>query len=611
MAYKGNDAVNTYRIRTATDLNNLASGGVITISQNTQLIFENTSSITTSNRFNITGGALQLNSIGGVRSITYTGGGTFFTLSGSGELDQDEVNINGSTTGTLFDSTSSGQIEIENSNFTAWSNLGEVKDGGSLFVMRNCLFVIFTDGLYLDVANMQLNTVLSVLTSEPSSLFLEITTKSESAQYTIQDSGSLGYPSTPFRISQSNTNGMRCAVNNCVSSSSSLFDTSGTTGTFTAVADASITSTTITSVTDNSGVARFNFTGGTVYVNQEVVISGFVTNTTYNTTGIITATDGTSYFEIRDEYTQVAYTGTEASVGSFTSDSVTLTDTGTTLANNDYIKIETDNSSDYDGSTQVYNKQTNSVQVNRAWTVSQTGEWSKQGLDQSDKRNLATGNRNFVDSKAIAYAHIEGNTTFTTISASDTYQDINITGMSGSITAFATNGAGGTTVTSATHELLEYNNIEITGTTNYNGLYTIFNVTTNTFDISKAFTVDDATGTWYIRLNLDDITQRFKLINSVTGEIEYTGAENFIGIYTVIVTASKTGNAESYLFSVYKNGVLVDHTPYIRRVVTTASSITIYEIPVELSTGDRLRPIVSAVGGTDNILFSNVEIRIS
>ncbi len=69
----------------------------------------------------------------------------------------------------------------------------------------------------------------------------------------------------------------------------------------------------------------------------------------------------------------------------------------------------------------------------------------------------------------------------------------------GSITAFAdsTTAPGvDTTVTSASHGLSNGEVVVITGTTSYNGTWTIENVTTDTFDIIIAFVADDATGTW-------------------------------------------------------------------------------------------------------------------
>ncbi len=73
------------------------------------------------------------------------------------------------------------------------------------------------------------------------------------------------------------------------------------------------------------------------------------------------------------------------------------------------------------------------------------------------------------------------------------YKDTTLTG---SITAFADAGSGQVTVTSASHGLSTNDVVTITGTTNYNGTFTIANATTNTFEITDTWVSDDATGTW-------------------------------------------------------------------------------------------------------------------
>lgn len=74
----------------------------------------------------------------------------------------------------------------------------------------------------------------------------------------------------------------------------------------------------IDTVSDSGGTARFNFASGpTLFVGQRVIISGFTTNTDYNGTYNVTATDGTTYFEV----TGISFGTTEvgalaASIGS-------------------------------------------------------------------------------------------------------------------------------------------------------------------------------------------------------------------------------------------------------------------------------------------------------
>ncbi len=71
------------------------------------------------------------------------------------------------------------------------------------------------------------------------------------------------------------------------------------------------------------------------------------------------------------------------------------------------------------------------------------------------------------------------------------------TPVTGSITAFASNGTLGTKVTSAAHGL-KGGKVTITSTTNYNGVFYIQDVLTNSFVIAKSYVANDATGTWTI-----------------------------------------------------------------------------------------------------------------
>lgn len=56
----------------------------------------------------------------------------------------------------------------------------------------------------------------------------------------------------------------------------------------------------IVTVSDSSGTARFEAFayGPTLVVGSEVVISGYATNTAYNGSYIVSATDGSTYFEV-------------------------------------------------------------------------------------------------------------------------------------------------------------------------------------------------------------------------------------------------------------------------------------------------------------------------
>ncbi len=188
--------------------------------------------------------------------------------------------------------------------------------------------------------------------------------------------------------------------------SGDLFDTSGTNGTFTAVADATITAESITSVSTVTGFARFNYDGSpTVYTDQKVTIDGFAIYTYYNGTWVVTST-GFGWFEIG----VLPFGGSEGG-GSFDSDSITLTDTGTILSDGDTITLDTDLFTDYDVGAVVYNQLANSVQVNAEYTSTHTGSWSTRGLDQTDPRVLSVNSPSQVESKYFFLGYVNDNST--------------------------------------------------------------------------------------------------------------------------------------------------------------------------------------------------------
>jgi hypothetical protein len=71
-------------------------------------------------------------------------------------------------------------------------------------------------------------------------------------------------------------------------------------------------------------------------------------------------------------------------------------------------------------------------------------------------------------------------------------------GSTGLITAYADNGAGGTTVTSAGHGQIDNQSLFISNDSegDYDGGYNIFNTTQDTFDIATPFVANDAQGQW-------------------------------------------------------------------------------------------------------------------
>ncbi len=541
-------------------------------------------------------------------SWTYSGTGTF--LSGTGGFRSLEFfDILSSSTGTFTNLDLDGRsMNLTLCGLFLWDDLGSLSNGTFILDVSD----LFENDLGFDFTNMKITITQSNISDNEigSTPFFDVDNSFVGAKSISvnQLSGSFNAGSSLFRIQPALDITGKADISGCIFTGGQLFDTSGATGEFTVVADASVPTETITSVSDSSGVARFNFSAPpTLFVNQEVVISGYGTRTSFNGTHIITAT-GAGYFE-------VASIDYEAGVdsGSFISNSVTMTDTGTTLSDGDQITICTTNSTDYDGGAIVYNQLTNTFQINKTWGATESGTWSQAGLDQSDARVVAHDNPDYADSRYLAFGHIEENplVNTTVIGSADTYQAPNLTGTTGSITVFATNGAGGTTCTSTTHGLVENQNVVLTaGDTYYRGAYTIFNVLTNTFDIAKTFQTTVLTSTWTSGVNSD--SERFKIVDPSIAKFTYIGHEPFDGFVTVTWSVYKTGNAEDYIFSAGKNGVSPEQgAPYQKRTVTTSTSVHPVTIPVNLVEGDTVQPILASVTTTNSITVENLQIEVS
>jgi|21_taG_2_1085346.scaffolds.fasta_scaffold00651_14 hypothetical protein len=131
----------------------------------------------------------------------------------------------------------------------------------------------------------------------------------------------------------------------------------------------------------------------------------------------------------------------------------------------------------------------------------------------------------------------------------------------GPITAMASSGGGSATeITSNSHGLSNGNSVIITGTTSYDGTFTISGVTTNTFIISDTFVANDATGQWELNPNpsasVTTITSNSHGLSNgdqitITGTTGYNGTFSVSGVTTntfvisvVFSNNDATGNFE-------------------------------------------------------------------
>lgn len=396
-------------VETEADFGTIVPATRIDVTPNTTFYLKNTSTTQTLPFVLADGTSMLITALSRSSTLLYTNATEPQFQGNDIALSLTDVNLDGNSTATAFD-LDGGILSLKFPNFNRYEDIGEVKNLVDFFA-PGCFFDVISGGLTL--TNCSSATIYSALILQLDGNtfnFLTIrgprTGNDGDMQFNtnICNNDDFG---TFIRIDPDVPEGKHISITgNNVTTPGNTFDTAGATGTFTVVADAAVASTTINSVTDSSGTARFNFTvGPTVFVNQEIINTGFVTNTAYNGTFLITAT-GAGFFEAA-----LIDFGTDEASGSFTSASVTMTDTATTLVDGDTVTIDTDLATDYDGGATVYNQLTNTFQINRTFTVTQTGGWSTEGLNQKNPKVLAVGNAGGSTSEYILSSFVTDNAT--------------------------------------------------------------------------------------------------------------------------------------------------------------------------------------------------------
>lgn len=423
---------NVIEIHSAEDLDALAVAGVINIATNTTLVIK--AAITTANVFSQTTGDLTLTGdfAAGV-GLTYSGTGTFFTIKGDVSLRlKARCSITASSTGTLFDYTSSGEltgIVIDDCSMTGW-NLGTMRRGG-LIMSGNAAIILHTAPLILKNSHVDGNDV--ILFAGASVFEFEFLDPSTTVFPTVFNNlNGFSMFAAPIRIDPLLLSDATYQFNVISTGSVSIpiFDTAGVAGTFTNVVDNSIGSTSITSVTDTTGSATFNHSGTDPIVGSQIVISGYITNTAYNGTFIV-ATSSAGSFTVEDGYGIDVVFGTDEVGGSYAVTGITLTSTAHGLLDNQTLRIDTDLSTDYDGGYRIYNASANAFDVATAFTLIgiDTGTWDTSGLDESSIDVLVTGASTNRDSRNQSFGFTNDNSMSTTVT-DETYAAIDVSGFS-------------------------------------------------------------------------------------------------------------------------------------------------------------------------------------
>lgn len=225
-----------------------------------------------------------------------------------------------------------------------------------------------------------------------------------------------------------------------------------------------------------------------------------------------------------------------------------------------------------------------------------------------------------------------------------------------------------TRVTTDSTGLSVSDSILIDETVNNDGGFVIFNIAGATsFDIFKIFTVNDATGVWrdsslsqqdlavvladvqneinsfakgsyFVNSNTEDTVfeiddfyvdfilgisgsaaiegsdnERWRLINDVTGEIEYRGIEPFSGSLFATMTLQKPGGgqARDYLFRGIKNGGLMFDQRETPLQLENAIVSFAFTIPITAKTNDKFKLQVKPVGFSVNIDIQSISTIIA
>lgn len=418
-------------VSTAANIDDLATAGEITIATGENLTLDQkTDFVSTATEFVLEGTA-ELRARSANADAVYLYSGTSAFAAGSGfRVSLENMVLVSTSTGAFFNLTNSG-LNISLSAIIGFDDLGSMS-GGNNFVIHLSDFQDCDSGFTLDNMDAIAVSNVSLELESMTGNFIDILPNTTDDSITIDRiNGRVATADAVLGIDPAIFPGTVVSVQGCGITNGNLFDTAGgSIETFTAVADASVAATSTDAIDSVStpGVTRFTFTvGPTLFVDQEVVISGFVTNTAYNGT-FFTTTIGVGFFEVAS----IAFGTEEASVGSFLSNSITLTVTATTLNDGDTFVVDTAFATDYDGGATAYNQLTNSVQINRAYDPSgddpQDGTTNTAKVGQKDSRVLAFNNPGFPDSEYVAYGNMNGNISTTSIS-SNAYGVVDLTGL--------------------------------------------------------------------------------------------------------------------------------------------------------------------------------------
>lgn len=115
------------------------------------------------------------------------------------------------------------------------------------------------------------------------------------------------------------------------------------------------------------------------------------------------------------------------------------------------------------------------------------------------------------------------------------------TSIAGNITSILNSGGYIIVTTTTNHGLSTTENVELTGTTNYNGIHTITAVTSNTFTLDKTYVSDEYAGRWKARHGVDEPSY-----GTITSNV-LLGNKSYLHSMRILSVARSISNTRNYI----------------------------------------------------------------
>lgn len=406
---------NIKELHNSAQLDDLASGGIITITENTT--WRVRGPLTTANRIVINAGVIlhitgEYNS---TSSIAYSGTLTF--VSGAGALRTwAQISIIFTSTGTFLDIDGGLGINLTESSIIGCDDLGEIANTG--FLTSDSRYLNIGSGLTL-TNTFLVNASLVLLIGSPLNgpLFTINLNSPDAALSFVDIQGiALGSAGSLFDLDARINNSADIKINQCSTPNGSLFRQSVLTdATIDSIVDGSPATGTITGMADNLANGTTIFSTTTYLEDELVTITGTIS---YNGEfRIFNVVAGVSFDTI------TVFNGNDAA-GSVDSERLTLSlATGHGISIGDSLKIFDTNF--YNGFVIALGVVSDDITVNGDFIRTDTGSIKRDlSLDQSDPRVDAMNNKTFLSSHSIAGAFVNDNAVASPIPMNSTFNDM-------------------------------------------------------------------------------------------------------------------------------------------------------------------------------------------